>query len=221
MMAATESKTPTIRVLIVDDHEVVRRGLVTFLSLADGLEVVGEAGTGAQAVRLARRLRPDVVLMDLMLPDMDGVSAICATREAVPDTRVLALTGLLTDELVLRAIRAGATGYLLKDIGALGLVDAIRTASVGQSTLAPEAAQVLVKHATGQAAQPRRDQLTGRERDVLQLMARGLANAQIAQQLVISRTTANFHVSGILEKLGVSSRTRAVAIALQSGLVAA
>jgi two-component system, NarL family, response regulator LiaR len=209
----------TTKVLIVDDHELVRCGLASFLGLAHDVDVVGQASSGAEAVSLARRLRPDVVLMDLMLPDMEGPAAIRATKEAVPDTQIIALTSFHSDELVWQALQAGAIGYLLKDIGALGLGEAIRAARAGRSTLAAEAAQAVVKHSISQTTSRPQQSLTRREREVLQLLVDGLTNAQIAQRLVISRATANFHVSSILAKLDVESRTKAVALALQDRLV--
>jgi NarL family two-component system response regulator LiaR len=210
----------TTTVLIVDDHELVRRGLATFLDLTDDLEVVGQAGSGAEGVRLARQLQPDVVLMDLVMPELDGVAAIRAIKQATPDTQLIALTSYHGEELVLQALQAGAIGYLLKDISAMGLGDAIRAAQAGRSTLAPHAAQAVIKHSTRQTTPPRAQDLTGREREVLRLMVRGLTNSQIAHNLVVSRATANFHVSSILGKLGAETRTRAVAIALQDQLVA-
>jgi NarL family two-component system response regulator LiaR len=209
--------TERIRVMIVDDHLMVRRGLATFLRSAPDLELVGEAGTGTEAVRMCDRARPDVVLMDLKLPELDGIAATRAIRGAHPNIQVIALTSSQDDELVSEALRAGAIGYLLKDVGVTGLGDAIRAARAGRPTLAPEATQALVRQATAPATPG--DQLTQREREVLALMVNGSSNAQIAEQLVLSRSTVNFHVSNVLGKLGVSSRTQAVRFALQHRLV--
>jgi two-component system, NarL family, response regulator LiaR len=215
-----DAPTRSISVLIVDDHELIRRGLATFLDLADDLEVVGQAASGAEAVRLARQLDPDVVLMDLVMPDQDGVAAIRAIKERVPGVQIIVLTSFHSEDLVVQALRAGAIGYLLKDIGAMGLRDAIRAAHAGRSTLAREATQAIVNH-SAVASRPRRGQdLSGRELEVLSLLVRGLTNQQIARRLVISCATANFHVSSILNKLGAQSRTSAVAMALQDQLVA-
>ena len=211
----------TISVLIVDDHELIRRGLATFLDLADDLEVVGQAGSGTEAVRLVRQLRPDVVLMDLIMPDMDGVEAIRTIQQSAPETRVIALTSYVSEDLVMQAMQAGAIGFLLKDIGAMRLADAIRGAHVGQSILAPHAAHAVIQHSSSRHARvPRRQDLTEREIDVLRLMIRGQTNAQIAQALSLSRATINFHVSSILGKLDARTRTKAVAVALHDRLVA-
>lgn len=209
--------TERIRVMIVDDHLMVRRGLATFLGAAPDLELVGEAANGAEAVRLCAQIRPDVVLMDLKLPELDGVKATRAIREANPDVRVIAVTSSYEDELVSEALRAGAIGYLVKDVGVRGLGDAIRAAIAGQPTLAPEATQALVRQAS---APPLPDEaLTDREREVLSLMVKGMSNAQIAHHLVLSRSTVNFHVSHVLGKLDVTSRTAAVSVALRRRLV--
>ena len=210
----------TISVLIVDDHELIRRGLATFLDLADDLEVVGQAGTGTDAVRLVRQLRPNVALMDLIMPDMDGVEAIRKIQQSAPETRVIALTSYVSEDLVVQAMQAGAIGYLLKDIGAMRLADAIRAAHAGQSILAPHAARAVIQHSASRQAVPRRQDLTEREIDVLRLMVRGQTNAQIANALSLSRATINFHVSSILGKLDARTRTKAVAVALHDRLVA-
>ncbi len=206
-----------IRVLLVDDHAVVRSGLSAFLMAFDDLEMVGQARDGAEAVQLASQLSPDVVLMDLVMPGMDGATATRHIREQCPQTQVLALTSFKEDDLVQGALQAGAIGYLLKDISADELVDAIRKAHSGRPTLAPEAAQALI-HVTTQPPAPGHD-LTPREREVLALLVEGLNNTQIADKLVISISTAKFHVSTILSKLGVSSRTEAVALAVKHHLV--
>jgi two-component system, NarL family, response regulator LiaR len=207
-------------VVIVDDHELIRRGLATFLELTDDIEVVALAANGAEGVRMVRQLQPSVVLMDLVMPELDGVAAIRTIREAAPGTQVIALTSYHSEDLVLQALQAGAIGYLLKDISAMGLADAIRAAQAGRSTLAPHAAQAVIKYTTAQTGSARGRDLTGRELEVLRLMIPGLTNAQIAQRLVVSRATVNFHVSSILGKLGAETRTKAVAVALQDRLVA-
>lgn len=205
------------RIAIVDDHAMVRSGLAAFLSVADDLELVGEAENGQQALRLCAEERPDVVLMDLVMPGMDGVQTTRAIRERFPEIRVIALTSFPEDRLVQDVLEAGALSYLLKNVGADELARAIRAAREGRSTLAPEAARVLIQRATSAPA-PGHD-LSPREREVLALMVHGLSNPEIADRLVVGRSTIKFHVSSILGKLGVQSRTEAVALAVQHRLV--
>ncbi len=211
------SKSAPIRVMVVDDHAVVRSGLSAFLMAFDDLELVGEAENGLQAVQRAAALHPDVILMDLVMPEMDGAAATRLIREAHPCIQVIALTSFHEDALVQAALQAGAIGYLLKNVSAEDLAHAIRSAYAGRSSLAPEAAQVLIHAATRPTAPA--FELTERERDVLRWMVRGLSNNEIAAKLVVSPSTVKFHVSNILSKLGVSSRTEAVAVALQQRLV--
>ncbi len=211
------SNSQPIRVMLVDDHLMVRRGLATFLKVFDDLELVGEAESGETAVQLCAQLLPDVVLMDMMMPDMDGPTATRLIRQQHPKIQVVALTSYKEQDLVQNALEAGAIGYLLKDVSADQLARAIRGAHLGQATLAPEAAQALV-NAANQPPSPGQD-LTEREQDVLELMVEGLNNTQIAARLVVSPSTIKTHVSNILSKLGVSSRSEAVALALRSGLV--
>jgi two-component system, NarL family, response regulator LiaR len=206
-----------IRVVIVDDHAVVRSGLKAFLMVFDDLELVGEASSGQEAVSLAERVQPDVMLMDLVMPDMNGAATTKAVRSRFPHIQVVALTSFREDELVTGALQAGAIGYLLKNVGADELADAIRSAHAGRPTLAPEAAHVLIQ-ASRQPSQPNYD-LTEREREVLALLTQGMSNNDIADRLVVSRSTVKFHVSSILSKLGVASRTEAVALALNNKLV--
>ena len=207
-----------IKVLIVDDHAMVRNGLSTFLTVFDDLELVGESSSGEEAIRNCRTLNPDVVLMDMVMPGMDGATATRHIREDCPDTQVIVLTSFKEDDLVQGALEAGAIGYLLKNVGADELAAAIRRAHVGSPTLAPEAAQVLM-HAATRKEENENFGLTEREREILRAMVKGLSNPEIADRLVVSRSTVKFHVSNILMKLSVSSRTEAVALALQRGLV--
>jgi NarL family two-component system response regulator LiaR len=206
-----------IRILIVDDHSMVRTGLATFIQVTPDLELAGEARDGELAVSLCAQLQPDVVLMDLVMPRLDGVQATRRIRERWPQTQVIALTSFQEQELVQQALQAGAISYLLKDVSMGELAEAIRNAHAGRSTLAPEAAQALIQ-AARHAPEESYD-LTARELEVLQLLVEGLTNPQIGERLCISVTTARSHVSNILSKLGVSTRAEAVALALRKGLV--
>jgi NarL family two-component system response regulator LiaR len=212
-----------IRILIADDHAVVREGLRAFLELQDGLEVVGEAADGEEALAEAERLAPDVILMDLVMPRLDGVRAMQALRRTAPECRVIVLTSFLDDERLLPALEAGAAGYLLKDVEPAELARAIRAAYAGEALIAPAAAARLLRAISGRAdaaPQPPRDQLTAREREVLELIARGFANKRIALELGISEKTVKAHVGRVLAKLGVSDRTQAAVLAVREGLVA-
>ncbi len=211
------SQGTPIRVMLVDDHAVVRSGLKAFLMVFDDMQLVGEASSGQEAIQLIERVHPDVVLMDLIMPDLDGAATTRSIRTRWPNIQVVALTSFREDDLVKSALQAGAIGYLLKNVGADDLADAIRSAFAGRPTLAPEAAQVLIQ-ASRQPLQPGFD-LTEREREVLSLLVKGMSNNDIADRLVVSRSTVKFHVSSILSKLNVSSRTEAVALALNQKLV--
>ena len=213
------SEQRPIRVLIVDDHSMVRRGLATILKIKSDLQLAGEAGNGREAVELCARLQPDVVLMDLMMPEMGGAAATATIRKEWPQVQVIALTSFQEKELVRDALRAGAIGYLLKNVSAEDLAAAIREAHAGRSTLAPEAIQALIQLEPAPRV-PEQDltaafDLTPREQEVLTLMIEGLSNPDIAERLVVSRSTAKAHVSSILSKLGVSNRAEAIALALQ------
>jgi DNA-binding NarL/FixJ family response regulator len=208
----------TIRIVIADDHSVVRQGLRMFLGLDSELEVVGEATDGAEALRLARELRPDVVVMDLLMPVMNGIEATAAIRRELPGTEVLALTSVLEDASVVGAVRAGAIGYLLKDTQADALCQAIKAAAAGQVQLTPKAAARLMQ-AVSAPESP--EALTERETEVLRLVAQGQSNKQIARSLHIAEKTVKTHVSNILSKLGVQSRTQATLYAVRIGLVSA
>ena len=206
----------TLRILIADDHHVVRQGLRAYLRVDPDLEIVGEAENGAEAVRLARRLRPDVVLMDLIMPELDGIAATRQIRRELPDTEVMALTSVLEDASVVEAVRAGAIGYLLKDTKAPQLREAIKAAARGQVQLSPKAAARLMREV---AAPDRPEALSERETEVLRLLARGRANKEIARDLSIAEKTVKTHVSSILGKLGVQSRTQAALYAGRIGLL--
>jgi NarL family two-component system response regulator LiaR len=206
-----------IRVMLVDDHTMVRRGLATFLEVFDDLELAGEADNGEEAIELCARLLPDVVLMDLAMPEVDGVTATRVIRQRFPRVQVLALTSFKEEELIQNALQAGAIGYLLKDVTADELAQAIRAANAGRATLSPAALQAMV-HAATQPPTPGHD-LTKRERAVLALMVEGLNNTEIAEKLIVSPSTIKSHVSHILRKLDVTSRTEAVALAVRHHLV--
>ena len=206
----------SIRILLVDDHRVVRQGLRMFLALDPELEVVGEASNGAEGIEQVRKLNPGVVLMDLVMPLMDGITAIQNIRKEFPDVEVIALTSVLEDEKVIGAVRAGAIGYLLKDTQADELCRAIKAAANGQVQLSPQAAERLMREIR---APDSPEKLTERETDVLRLLALGRSNKEIAGELVIGEKTVKTHVSNILMKLGLSSRTQAALHAVRIGLV--
>ena len=205
-----------IKILIVDDHSVVRQGLRMFLALDPDLTIVGEADNGLAALEQARVLQPDVVLMDLLMPVMDGITAIGRFRQELPDIEIIALTSVLEDASVIGAIRAGATGYLLKNTEADELVQAIKAAAAGQVQLSPQAAARLMREVRAPEGP---EMLTERELDVLRLLAHGQSNKEIAASLIIGEKTVKTHVSNILAKLGVQSRTQAALHALRLGLV--
>jgi DNA-binding NarL/FixJ family response regulator len=206
-----------IRIIIADDHSVVRQGLKMFLGLDPDFEIIGEAENGSEAVKLAHELNPDVVLMDMLMPVMDGITATGLIRQQLPDTEVIALTSVLEDGAVIGAVKAGAIGYLLKDTQADELRRAIKAAAGGQVQLSPAAAARLMREVRT-PEEPAPQALTERETDVLKLIARGKANKEIAAELVIGEKTVKTHVSNILLKLGVQSRTQAALYAAQRGL---
>ncbi|MCC6798608.1 MAG: response regulator transcription factor [Anaerolineae bacterium] len=206
----------TIRVLVADDHAVVRRGLQMFLSLDDEIEIVGEASDGQQAVALARDLKPDVILMDLLMPELDGIQAIAILRRELPEIEIIALTSVLEDSSVVGAVRAGAVGYLLKDTEADELVRSIKAAAQGQVQLSPQAAARLMREVRMPDSP---ETLTERETEVLRQLALGYSNKEIARHLTIGEKTVKTHVSNILSKLNVVSRTQAALYAVRLGLV--
>ena len=211
------SEPDPIKVMIVDDHAVVRSGLSAFLMSYDDFDLVGQASSGRDALAQCERIQPDVILMDLVMPEMDGAAATRAVRERCPGVQVIALTSFKEDELVKGALQAGAIGYLLKNVSAEELASAIRAAKAGRPTLAAEATRALIESA--RQPRPLGHDLTAREREVLALMVQGLSNPDIADRLIVGRSTVKFHVSSILGKLGVDSRTEAVALAVQHHLV--
>ena len=206
-----------IRVMTVDDHEILRGGIRFLLLAFDDIEVVGEAQSGEEALDLCGQVRPDVVLMDMMMPGMDGVEATTALRKRYPQVQVLVLTSFHSGDLVQGVMQAGAVGYLLKGASMDELAGAIRAAYAGRPTLAPEAVRALVR--AGQPTVKIGDDLTDREREVLALLVQGHSNAEIAERLVVSVAAAKYHVGSILSKLGASNRTEAAALAFQHNLV--
>ncbi len=205
-----------IRLLLVDDHVVVRQGLRMVLSLEPDLDIIGEANNGQEALSLVKKLNPQVVLMDLLMPVMDGVSAIRAIKKEYPDIEVVALTSVLEDRLVIDAVEAGAAGYLLKESGPEELIEAIRAAAKGEVRLHPKAQKRLIKEVR---TPEMRESLTERETETLRLIAKGMSNKEIAEQLSVSEVTVKTHVSSILSKLNLQSRTQAALFALKEGLV--
>jgi two-component system, NarL family, response regulator LiaR len=206
----------SIRILIVDDHAVVRQGLRMFLAADPEFQIVGEACDGAQALVLARELKPDLILMDLLMPNIDGIGATATIHREMPEIEVLALTSVLEDKLIVGALRAGAIGYLLKDMDAADLRRAVKAAAAGQVQIAPDAASRLA-HEIRAAEDP--VGLTHRETEILRLLAQGQSNKEIAQSLRISDGTVKSHLSSIFTKIGVTSRTQAVLYAIRIGLV--
>jgi two-component system, NarL family, response regulator LiaR len=204
-------------VLVVDDHEVVREGLRAFLELQDGIEVAGEATDGEEAIAVAERLDPDVVLMDLVMPKLDGLGAMRELRKRVPRARVIVLTSFLDDDKLLPALRAGAAGYLLKNAPPPELARAVRAAHAGEALLDPVVAARLVETLAGDGDPL--DRLTPREREVLELIGRGFPNKRIARRLEVSEKTVKTHVGHVLAKLGVTDRTQAAVVAVRAGLV--
>lgn len=208
-----------IRVMLVDDHDMVRRGLAAFLRVKPDLELVGEARDGAEALVVCNQVRPDVILMDLMMPEMDGAAAIRTIRQNCPEIKIIALTSFQEKELIHEALKAGAIGYLLKNVTVDELATAIRAANAGQSTLAPEVVQALLQSPLSQEPSGPAYGLTDREMEVLILLVEGLNNREIAERLFVSRATAKAHVSHIFDKMDVSNRAEAIVLALREKLV--
>jgi len=208
-----------IRVMLVDDHDMVRRGLAAFLQVKPDLALVGEARDGVEALEVCGAVQPDVILMDLVMPEMDGATATLAIRERYPDVQVIALTSFQEKDLIREALEAGAIGYLLKNVTIDELAGAIRAAHAGQSTLSPEALKTLLQMQSVESEAKRDFSLTKREMEVLALLVEGLNNPEIAERLVVSRATAKAHVSHILDKMDVSNRGEAIALALREGLI--
>jgi two-component system, NarL family, response regulator LiaR len=207
-----------IRVLVVDDHAVVREGLRTFLELQEGIAVVGEAADGEEAVRQAEALRPDVIVMDLVMPRLDGVGAMRELRRRLPSARVIVLTSFVEDERLLPAIQAGAAGYLLKNVAPAELARAVRAAHAGEALIDPVVAARLVDAIAQPPGEPAPERLTAREQEVLALIARGFSNKRIARELGIAEKTVKTHVGHVLAKLGVADRTQAAVHAVRAGL---
>jgi DNA-binding NarL/FixJ family response regulator len=216
-----ESSAPErIRVLLVDDHQVVRNGLKTFLGLQDDIEVVGEASDGAQGLTRARELVPDVILMDLLMPVMDGVTAIGAIKQVLPEVEIVAVTSFIEEDKVTAALEAGASGYLLKDADAESVAAAVRAAHAGEVHLDPAVARLLAQRMRERKTSPQLGEpLTEREKEVLSLVGQGASNKEIASELFITERTARTHVSNILGKLGLSSRTQAALYAVEHKMV--
>jgi NarL family two-component system response regulator LiaR len=208
-----------IRVLIIDDHDIVRQGLIVLLENFDEFEIIGDVSDARRGLELCVEQCPDVVLMDMVMPVMDGITATKLVREKCPTTQVIALTSFNDEENIQKALKAGAISYLMKNVSVDELANAVRKASRGQATLAPEAAQVLIAAATRPPSVGH--DLTDREREVLSLMIEGLNNREIAERLVISSSTVKNHVSSILDKLGTTSRTQAVALAVENKIIEA
>jgi DNA-binding NarL/FixJ family response regulator len=217
-LAEAEAGTPPIRVMLVDDHQVVRVGLRSFFDLLDDIEVVGEAADGSAAIAMARRLEPDVILMDLLMPNVDGLTAISRIKQEMPAIEIVAMTSFLEAEKVSTALEEGASGYLMKDAGADEVAAAIRAAHAGEVHLDPAVARLLAERMRSRRTEEPVEPLTDREREVLALVARGMSNKEIASELFITERTARTYVSNILGKLGLASRTQAALYAIEHDL---